>query len=197
MGIIYTQGTADVTVAAAGSIAVYTADKANVYQLVGYPNFPQTKTLLGVVTASQTVFGPFASGAQITIEGNAANTFYVTGVAPTNPQAAMQFQPTPGVLNATGALTAAMMLSGIVTSTTAAAVAGTVPIGSVMDAASQFAVNNYFDWTVIATGANAFTVTADTNHTLVGSGVVAAGASGRFRTRKTATATFVTYRIGG
>jgi hypothetical protein len=88
------------------------------------------------------------------------------------------------------------MLSGLVTSTTAAAVAGTVPIGSVMDAASQFAVNSYFDWSVINTGgANSFTVTAATNHTLVGSGVVANTTSGLFRTRKTAAATFITYRL--
>ena len=45
-------------------------------------------------------------------------------------------------------------------------------------------------------GANAFTVTAATGHTIVGAAAVANSTSGRFRTRKTAANTFVTYRIG-
>ena len=57
------------------------------------------------------------------------------------------------------------------------------------------AVNDSFDWSAIATGANSFTVTASTGHTIVGSGVVATVTSGRFRTRKTAANTFVTYRL--
>ena len=82
------------------------------------------------------------------------------------------------------------------TSTTAAAVAGTVPTGAVMEAAANWAVGDSVDWTVIATGANAFTVTAAASgHTLVGTAAVATVTSGRFRTRKTATDTFVTYRI--
>ena len=87
-------------------------------------------------------------------------------------------QGTPGVLNATGALTAAMMVARIVTSTVAAAVTATVPTGTVMDAALSLPIDDSFDWTVIAiTGANAFTVTAAAGHTLVGSGVVAATTS--------------------
>ena len=101
------------------------------------------------------------------------------------------------MLNATGALTAAMILSGIVTSTTAAAVAGTLPTGAVLDAASEFAIGDSFDWSVIATGANAFTVTAAaTGHTVVGTAAVATVTSGAWRTRKTAAETFVSYRIG-
>ena len=64
-----------------------------------------------------------------------------------------------------------------------------------MEAAANWAVGDSVDWTVIATGANAFTVTAASGHTLVGTAAVATVTSGRFRTRKTATDTFVTYRI--
>ena len=107
----------------------------------------------------------------------------------------LRTQGTPGVLDATGALTATMMASGIVTSA-AATVAGTVPTGTVMDAALEMEIGESFDWTVIKVGANSFTVTAATAHTLVGSGVVATATSITFRTRKTAAATYVTYRLG-
>lgn len=195
MSIIYSQGTASVTVAAAGSIAVYTAGEASVYQLVGYPNFPQTKTLLAVVSGGQTVFGPYTSGAQIVIDAGAASVTYTTGVAPTTAPALDLIQGAPGTLNATGALTAALMVTGIVTSTTAAAVAGTVPTGTVLDAAYPMAVGGYFDWSLINTGANTFTVTAATDHTLVGVAAVVTVTSALFRTRKTAANTFVTYRL--
>ena len=106
-----------------------------------------------------------------------------------------QYQSTPGVLNATGALTAAMILSGIVTSTTGAAVAGTVPTGTVMDASSSFSIDDSVDFSVIATGGNAFTVTAASGITLVGDAVVATATAGLFRLRKTAANTFVIYRL--
>jgi hypothetical protein len=89
-----------------------------------------------------------------------------------------------------------MILSGILTSTTAAAVAGTLPTGAVLDAASEFAIGDSFDWSVIATGANAFTVTAAASgHTIVGVGAVATVTSAIWRTRKTAADTFVSYRL--
>lgn len=104
-------------------------------------------------------------------------------------------QGAPGALNATGALTAALILGGIVTSTTAAAVTATLPTGTVMDAAVNIEVGDAIEWTAINTGSNAFTVTAADDHTVVGAGAVAAGTSGRFLTRRTAANTFVTYRV--
>lgn len=194
--IIYKDGTATITVPATESIAVYTRGTANVHQIVGYPNVPSTENLIGTVTNGQTVFGAYSSGATIVIEAGAGEVLYEVGVAPVvQDNYASQIQGAPVALNATGNVTATAMLGGIVTSTTAAAVAGTIPTGTVMDAASEFAINDSFDWSVIATGANAFTVTADTGHTLVGTAVVATVTSGLFRTRKTAANTFVTYRL--
>jgi hypothetical protein len=195
--IVYPNGNAKITVPATGSVAVFTVGQssASVYRELGYPNAPSTLSLLGVVKNQQTVFGSYTAGATIIIEAGADPVFYEVGIAPVVKSTIGQLQSTPGVLNATGALTAAMMLSGIVTSTTAAAVAGTVPTGTVLDAASQFAIGDCFDWSVIATGANAFTVTAATDHTIVGAAAVATATSGRFRTRKTAANTYVTYRI--
>lgn len=102
----------------------------------------------------------------------------------------------PAAVNATATLTIAQLLSGIITSTTAAAVTGTLPTGTLADAAGETEIDEGFEWAVINTGgANAFTVQAGTDHTLVGSGTVAASSSARFVTRKTAANTFVTYRV--
>lgn len=112
--------------------------------------------------------------------------------------------PTPTAVNATATLTIAQLLTLIITSTTAAAVTATLPTGTLTDAgifgpagaAIAAPVNTSFDWSVVVTGAtNAFTVAAGVGHTLVGSGVVAASTSALFRTQKTATNTFVTYRL--
>lgn len=195
--VMYQNGLTRVTLQAAESIAVFSRAEAVVSRILGYPNHPETVSVLGTVIRGETVFGPYATGAVIQIEAGAAGAEYVTGLAPTVYKGgAVTPQGTPGVLNATGALTAAMMFSGIVTSTTAAAVAGTVPTGTVMDQSDEsLQIGDAFDWSVIATGANAFTVTAAAGHTLVGTAVVATLTSGRFRTHKTAAATYVTYRL--
>lgn len=197
--IIYPQGGlgVEITVAAGDSIAVYTKDVAQVYKKVGYPNMPESKDLVGTVNNQETVFGPYASGATIIIEAGAAPVLYNMGVNAQVLEAKFAQQGTPTSLNATGTLTAAKILTGIVTSTTAAGVTATLDTGAVMEAAIDMETADSFDWCVINTGANAFTVTAAASgHTVGGAGAVAAGTSGMFRTRKTGTNTFVTYRVG-
>jgi hypothetical protein len=105
-------------------------------------------------------------------------------------------QITPNAVDATATLTAAQLLAGVITSTTAAAVNGTLPTGTLLDAADSLAIDDAFEWVVINTGAaNAFTILAGATHTIVGNPAVALSSSGRFLTRKTATGTFITYRI--
>ena len=105
-------------------------------------------------------------------------------------------QGNPGTVNATATMLAATLMLGIVTSTAAAAVAATVPTGTLMDAAAGLAIGEAFEWILINTGAvNTVTVTAGTGHTLVGTMTVLALVSGAFRSRKTAANTFVTYRV--
>lgn len=196
--IVYPNGYKSVTLSANESIAVQSVGKCVVSRVLGYPNVPNTVSRLGVVNNGETVFGPYTSGATIIIEPGASLAAYETGLDPVVlSQRASQTQGTPGVLNATGALTAAMMLSGIVTSTTAAAVAATIPTGAVMDTEVEgMQIGSSFNWSVITTGANALTVTAAASgHTVVGNMVVAAGKAGLFRTRKTAAATYVTYSL--
>lgn len=189
-------GSVTLTLTAGQSVAVYSGNTAQVSQIVGFPNYPSAQKALGTVSNALTVFGPYANGATIVIDAGPLGALYEVGAAPQVQRVVdWQVQAAPVALNATGALTAAAMLGGIVTSTTAAAVAGTVPTGTVMDAASNFAALDSFDWSVINTGPNAFTVTAASGHTIVGAAAVATLTSGRFRTVKTDVATFVTYRL--
>jgi hypothetical protein len=193
------QGIATVLVPAGGSIAVSCQGQATVSRTSTTPNYPDTTAVIGTVNNEQKVFGPFTPATSVQIDASGGvQVWYEVGTAPQVLQSRLPFQiqPTPGVLNVTGALTFALMSAGIVTSTTAAAVTGTLPTGAVLDASSSFQINDSFDWKVINTGAtNAFTVAAATGHTIVGSATVALSTSARFRTAKTAAATFVTYRI--
>lgn len=194
--IIYSYGSATVVVPAGESVAVFTRNQAEVYQLVVSVNQPSSESQVGTVANGQTTFGPYTNGATLRIDGGAGETLYSVGAAPViSERLASQVQGAPVAVNVTGAVSAAAIMGGIVTSTTAAAVAGTVPTGTVMDAASEIAIGDSFDWSVINTGPNTFTVTAATDHTLVGAAAVATATSGLFRTRKTAANTFVTYRL--
>jgi hypothetical protein len=195
--IIFTQGTATFTVPAGEKVAVQAYSPANVLQEVGYPNFPESQDLVTVVENSTYVSAAFTNATSVTIQAGASGALYAVGTAPViSSTGRYQLQGDPGVLNATGALTSAMILAGIVTSSTAAAVVATLPTGTVLDAASEFAISDSFDWSVINTGPDTFTVTAATDHTIVGVAAVATVTSVMWRTRKTAANTFVSYRIG-
>jgi len=109
-------------------------------------------------------------------------------------------QQTPAAVTATGTLTIANLLTQIITSTSAIAVALTLPTGTLSDAGvsgGTSAVNTSFEYSIINLGSAVGDVTmvAGTAHTIVGSATVAVGTSGRFRCRKTATNTFVSYRV--
>ncbi len=109
-------------------------------------------------------------------------------------------QAVPTAKTATGTLTIAELLTGLITCTSTSAVALTVPTGTLTDAglaAGSLKVGQSFDWAVINLGSSsgAMTLTAGTDHTIVGNPVVAISTTGQFRTKKTATNTFITYRI--
>lgn len=105
-------------------------------------------------------------------------------------------QGTPATLNATGTLTAAQLATGIVTSTSAAAVTATLPLGTAMDTANPtFGVNTSFDFYFINTGPNTVTMTAATGFTIVGTATVLTLVSAHFRAVRTAAGTWVLYRV--
>jgi CheY-specific phosphatase CheX len=105
-------------------------------------------------------------------------------------------QTAPAAVNATATLTVANLKTGIITSTSAAATDMTLPTGTDTEAGfSGVYTNMTFEWSVINTGPSLVRVLAGTAHTIVGSGSVATGTSGRFASRRTAANTFVTYRL--
>jgi hypothetical protein len=132
-----------------------------------------------------------------------ANAVNITGGIVANLQNltnAFATQPTPSAINASATLTIADLLTRIITTNSATAVAFTLPTGTLTDAgilSGQLLVNQSFDWSILNTGSavGVVTVSGGTDNTLVGSGVLAITTSATFRTRKTATNTFVTYRI--
>jgi hypothetical protein len=196
--IIYKDGgrAVDIVIPAAESIAVATRDTAQVHQVTGFANQPTLVAKIGTVQDGQTVFGPYTDGTTVRIHAQAGPVYYQVGVAPVVTELkGLRLQEAPFALNATGALTAAGIMSGIVTSTTAAGVTATLATGAVMDLAGEFAVDDSFDWSVVNTGGFTFTVTASAGHTIVGTATVITVVSATFRTRKTAADTFVTYRL--
>lgn len=186
-------GQLSIAVAASAKVATFSTGKYDVNQVVGFPNEPPALSNLFTGTGANTTAAFTLAGTAVINAGCCPVLVNIGASAAVYERA--NFQPAAGTLNATGALTAALILGGIVTSTTAAAVVATLDTGTVMDAAATFAVNDSFDWTAVATGANSFTVTAAAGHTIVGVGVVATVTSGRFRTQKTAANTFVTTRL--
>lgn len=182
------------TVAASDKIATYSQSAYSITKEVGYPNVPTTTASVFSGTGANTT-AAFSAATEVTIAAGEAGLWYETGTGPVVIERG-NYQAAPGTLNATGTLTAALILGGIVTSTTAAAVTATLDTGAVMDGAIDLDVNDAFTWSAINTGgSNAFTVTASSGHTIVGAGAVAASSSGRFLTRKTAADTYVTYRL--
>ncbi len=194
--IVYPQQRVEVSVPAGEKIAVLTEGTATIYSKATSAAGNEVLTLLSSLDNGQYVSSAFSVAGTAVIQAGFADVSYEVGTAPVVGSAyATQIQASPVAVNTTGSVSATAMLGGIVTSSTAAAVAGTIPTGTVMDAAAEFADDDSFDWSVINTGPDTFTVTAATDHTIVGAAAVATATSGRFRTRKTAANTFVTYRV--
>jgi hypothetical protein len=206
-------GTVSITLTATQKVAVWTQGLANVSRTSAFPNYPNVTTLLGTVINGQTVFGTYTGGATILIEAaGGLPVLYEIGTDPVVQQwrtSNSGIQVTPIAKTVAVTLTAAELTTGLITGTHAAGAtaAYTLPTGTLLDASTSFVVDEYFDWTLInlsAAAADTITVTAGADHTVQGAMVVASahsttgavyGNAGRFRTRKTAANTFVTYRL--
>jgi len=154
----------------------------------------------GTGTAILTVYSNVGSGVQIKMTRNAGQLLC------SGDTALFKITSAPTAVNTSATLASSDMLNGIVTSTTAAAVTMTLPSGTAIDTAitagnylpNGAATNQSWDWSVINTGATnsvTLSVSGVTGHTTVGNLVIGPTTSGRFTTRKTASATYVTYRI--
>lgn len=200
--IVATNGKATVTIPSGESIAVFTQGEAQVSRTIGFPNYPDQTTLIGTVKNGQTVFGSYSSGATIVVESTGSQpVFYEVGTAPQVQQlrlnAQVQGAPTDIADGGSMVFTAASLLGGIVTATPTAGRNIQLPTGAAIDAASEFAIGDSFDFSLVTLAAFALTITVNTGVTIVGAPATAgtSGAAARFRVRKTAADTFVVYRI--
>ena len=113
----------------------------------------------------------------------------------TNDRVIAYNQPTPTSKSAAATLTITELKTGIIQYTGAVDTL-TLPTGTLMEGGfSGIYTNMAFQWSVINTGTGICTVAAGTDHTVIGSGTVAIGASARFVSRRTAANTFVSYRL--
>jgi hypothetical protein len=201
--IVFPQGDATVTVPAGSSIAVASRAEAQVFEVVGFPQYPSVSDLLGVVSdLTITVFTFGGSAATISLQAGATEMYYNVGVAPTIPELIGGRKAVDVVdIDTTAAATPAAMISGmiggVIASTTAApGVTLQVPTGAFMEAAFELSDGDAINWTVINDGVNTATVTAAASgHTVGGAGAVATNTSGYFQTIKLSASTFVTVRL--
>jgi hypothetical protein len=104
-------------------------------------------------------------------------------------------QAAPATVNTSATITAANLKTGIITSTTAAAVTMTLPTGTNIELGfSSIYTNMTFEFSVINTGPNTLTVGANGN-TTVGSLTVATLTSARYALRRTGANAFTLYRL--
>ena len=198
--IIAPQGTATVTLTAGQKIVVKTAGETLVSQVVGYPNYPEQNDVLTTVVNGTYTSSAFANGGTVIIQSGAFETLYDVGTDPVIGDNG-NWQPQGAPVNVTDGgsmvFTAAGLLSGIVTATPTQARNVQLPLGTDLDAAGTMAIGDSFDWALITLAAYALTITVNTGMTIVGSAATGSGAgsAARFRTRKTAAGTFVTYRL--
>ena len=195
--VIASQGTAEVVVPANESIALQSITQTQVFKVVGFPNYPEQNDLESTFTGYK-VLGPYSAETTLIINAGAAPVEYQIGVAPV--VFGSNYQGTPTTQNTAATLTTAKVMSGLITTTqaTGATIAVLLPNGADMELAAQFDVGDFFDWVLVnlSTGANTVTITnAASGNNINGAAIVAVSASAQFRTYKTATNTFATYRI--
>jgi hypothetical protein len=122
---------------------------------------------------------------------NITGGFVSTKLAPT--------QPAPTALTGSVTLTTAQIQTQIIQVTSASAVNLTMPIGSDIDAAivPVIPINSAIDFSIINTGSSsgAVTVVVATGVTNIGALTVPISTSAQFRLRRTATNTYILYRL--
>lgn len=183
----------DVVVPAGQSILVFCQDSAEVYEIAG-----ASRNHLGTVSGRSQTFGPFASGGTISIDAGEYVAWYNVSLSPIMQEMiAYRIQRAPIAISASGAIPLSALVTGVINANAGLlGLTGTLPTGATIDAASDFRVDDSFDWYVISTGLGTYTIGASAGHTIVGTAGVGSTQSAHFRTRKSAANTFITMRIG-
>lgn len=127
--------------------------------------------------------------------GTQLPVLYSVGTSPIIPALTLLIQRDPATFDTAGTLAPSDIFTRIIVSNNAGPITVDVPAGADLDAASTFAVNDFVDWKFLNAGAGTITLAPSAGHTIVGGLTTAAGNTSRYRTRKTAADTFVSYRI--
>ena len=190
---VVAKSSVEVAVPSGQSILVFCQDKATVYQKNG-----ESRDLLGTVTSGSQTFGPFGKDESIIIDSGEYLAWYSVGTSPVMRELiGYRIQRAPIAINSSGAIPLSTLISGVINANAGLlGLTGTLPTGAAIEAASDFRVDDAFDWYVISTGLGTYTIAASAGHTIVGAAGVGSTQSGHFRTRKSAANTFVTMRIG-
>jgi hypothetical protein len=194
--IVGATGQVTIDVGAGLSVAVASRAQAQIFERVGFPNYPSQDVLLATARdLSVVVVGPFVDETTVIIDAGATEVLYNIGTEPTIPELITSLGEV-NALDATGDITPAMIVGGVITSTTALQVLGTLPEGADLDAAFEMPVGATKTWSVVNTGVDDFIVDpAVAGNDLFGDDTIGAGTSASFTTIKTAPATFETYRV--
>lgn len=197
--------TTDITVPANSAISVWSLGAFDVYLVAAGVNQPAVTTLLASRGAGSDMFtsAVFSSSVSTTVRVQATgqnDTWYSVG---TNPiirsggrldSGGIGYSTAAQAINTSATATVAQILSGYISSTTAAAVNVTSPTGALLDAATTFAIGDSFEIVLFNSGGtNALAVLGSTGITLVGTASITSGTM-RVRYVKTAASTFVVYR---
>ena len=143
---------------------------------------------------------------QLVVDGKTVVTQNDTGLMHNS------IQPAPTTKTVANTMTIAELATRLIVATptaTGATAAYTLPTGALIDAGFNppLNVDNAFDWHIMnlaAAAADTITITVTTGHTIVGNPIVQSshattggitGNAAHFRTRKTATNVYVTYRV--
>lgn len=208
---VYPQGVQEISVDASDKISATSDAPFKIYQKVGYPNYPESWTLLDSVDSEPYTYtsSAFSAATTVRIEAGAARVEYFRGTL-VNAAGRIFEQGAPVAMTTAATIAVSSLIGGLITGThTAGATqAYTLPTGAVLDAGVDMAAGQAFDFTIInlsAAAADTITLTAPASGiTLVGEPVVAAshsttgelyGTSATWRMRKTASETFICYRV--
>lgn len=201
--------TTDITVPANSQIAIWSLGAFDVFQVSQGVNTPPVPSLLvsRVANADQYTSGVFSSSLSTVVRIQAqggAEVWYSVGTNPVVRSGGRMAQPYQAInpssfsaINTTGTATITQLMSGYITSTTAAAVNITTPNGSAIDAATTMAVGDSFDVVLINTGgtnALALVVGGSSGVTFLGAiSTTAGGMTARYV--KTAAGAFTVFRV--
>lgn len=138
------------------------------------------------------------NGGSVVLAGGTPNGSGVGGMV-IERSVSLNFQPAQFNQNTAATLTAANLLTGIITSTPAGAINLQLPLATAMDTAIPDSIaNDSFDFSLITLNTNIPTITTNTGWTLVGNMAPSSNAtngSARFRAQKTGAGAWTLFRL--